>query len=78
MMSTLLLFLPLLLPMPGISIPSLAADASRGSISVGYLAAFVGALIGLGLLLAYDLTHLMGSRAVDYLFTDRGEGMRDP
>ena len=58
--------------------PSPAADAARGSRSVGYLAGLVGALIGLGLLLAYDLTHFMGSRAVDYLFTDKGGGMHDP
>ena len=58
--------------------PSPTADAVRGSRSVGYLAAFVGALIGLGLLLTYDLTHFMGSRAVDYVFTDEGEEMHDP
>ena len=57
--------------------PSLAADAARGK-AVGYLVAFVGALIGLGLLLTYDLAQFMGSRAADYLFTDVGEKMRDP
>jgi tetratricopeptide (TPR) repeat protein len=42
------------------------------------LVAFVGALAGLGLLIAYDLTHYFGSRAGDYLFNDVGEGPRDP
>jgi hypothetical protein len=45
---------------------------------VGYLGGLVGALIVLGLLAAYDVTHYLGSRSVDYLFDDVGEGMRDP
>jgi TolA-binding protein len=57
--------------------PVPAANNPQGR-AVGYLAAFVGALVGLGLLAAYDMTHFMGSRAVDYLFSDVGEGMRDP
>jgi len=38
----------------------------------------VGALIGLGLLIAYDVTHFIGSRATSYVFDDLGDGMRDP
>jgi TolA-binding protein len=45
---------------------------------ITYLAALVGALIGLGLLLAHDVTQYVGGVAVDVLFDDRGEGMRDP
>ncbi len=56
----------------------LAPNAAQGGRSVSYLAAFVGALVGLGVLMAYDLTQFIGSRAVDYLFDDLGEGMRDP
>ncbi|MGA2555890.1 MAG: hypothetical protein ABSG04_06400 [Verrucomicrobiota bacterium] len=56
----------------------LAPNAAQGGRSVSYLAAFVGALVGLGVLIAYDLTQFFGARAVDYLFDDRGEGMRDP
>ncbi len=32
----------------------------------------------MGLLIAYDVTQLLGSAAVDALLDDRGEGMRDP
>jgi TolA-binding protein len=56
----------------------LAPNAGEGGFSVKYLLAFVGALAGLGVLIAYDVTQLLGSQAVDYLFDDRGEGMRDP
>jgi len=56
----------------------LAPNAAQGGRSVGSLAAFVGALVGLGVLIAYDLTQYIGSRVVHYLFDDQGEGMRDP
>jgi TolA-binding protein len=68
-------------------LPAKAASPSAGSAiipeskqgkSVGYLVAFVGAIIGLGLLLAYDLTQLLGAKTVDLLFNDQGLGMRDP
>ena len=54
-----------------------APEARRGKMVVD-LAAFVLAAAGLGLLIAYDLTHFMGSRAVDLLFSDKGELVRDP
>jgi TolA-binding protein len=50
--------------------------SQRGT--VAYLAALVGVLIGLGVLIAHDVTQYMGGRAVDFLFTDRGEGAREP
>ena len=56
----------------------LAENAAQGSFSVKYLLALVGALAGLGVLIAYDVTQFLGSQVVDYLFDDRGEGMRDP
>ncbi len=43
-----------------------------------YLAAFVGSIIGLGLLVASDVTQFMGSQAIEFLFNDSGAGERDP
>jgi TolA-binding protein len=59
--------------------PATALDvsAARGTM-VTYLAAFVGAIIGLGLLIANDVTHFVGAQAVDFLFNDAGEGQRAP
>ena len=59
--------------------PAAVPDASlaRGSM-IGYLAALVGALIGLGLLIAHDVTQYAGSQAVDFLLNDVGEAFRDP
>ena len=53
-------------------------EGSRRSAMTAYLAAFVGAVIGLGLLIASDVTHFVGSQAVEFLFNDAGDGMRDP
>ena len=63
---------------PGASTPAPAVNVAQGGRPIKYLVAFVGALVGLGLLVAYDLTQLIGSRAGDYLFNDVGEGPRDP
>jgi tetratricopeptide (TPR) repeat protein len=52
-------------------------SAARGAM-ITYLAAFVGAMIGLGLLVASDVTHFVGTQAVDFLFNDAGVGQRDP
>jgi hypothetical protein len=46
----------------------LSPNAAQGGFSVKYLLAFLGALAGLGILIAYDATQLLGARAVDYLF----------
>ena len=54
-----------------------APDTRRGKMLI-HLAAFVLTAAGLGLLIAYDLTQLIGSRAVDLLFSDKGELMKDP
>ena len=53
------------------------AHAAQGTM-IAYLAALVGAIIGLGLLLTHDVTQYVGSAAVDALLDDKGEGMRDP
>jgi TolA-binding protein len=50
---------------------------ARGAM-ITYLAAFVGSMIGLGLLVAHDVTQFVGAQAVDFLFNDAGEGQRDP
>jgi TolA-binding protein len=63
---------------PPASAPSPVANVAQAGRTVHDLALFVGALVALGLLITYDLTHLIGSRAGDYLFTDAGEGTRDP
>jgi len=57
--------------------PATDVSAARGSM-ITYLAAFVGSMIGLGLLIAYDVTQIVGTQAVDFLFNDAGEGQRDP
>jgi TolA-binding protein len=59
---------------PAPSPPKGAASAAM----IGYLAAFVAVVIGLGLLMASDVTYYLGSKAVDYLFNDVGEALRDP
>jgi TolA-binding protein len=59
--------------------PAPEADASsKRSSMISYLIAFIGSIVGLGLLIAYDATQFAGSRAVDFLFNDAGEGQRDP
>jgi TolA-binding protein len=45
---------------------------------IGYLAGMILSLIGLGIMVAYDVTQVVGSAAVDALMDDRGEGVRDP
>jgi TolA-binding protein len=60
-----------------VAAPEPDAAAARGSM-ITYLAAFVGSMIGLGLLVAYDVTQFAGTQAVDFLFNDAGEGQRDP
>jgi len=53
-------------------------DSSRRSAMIAYLAALVAATIGLGLLIASDVTNFMGTQAIEFLFNDAGEGQRDP
>jgi TolA-binding protein len=56
-----------------------AADMSsaRGAM-IRYLAGFVVVVIGLGALVAVDVTQYFGGQAGDYLFFDVGDAMRDP
>jgi TolA-binding protein len=54
-----------------------SAHPNQGTM-IAYLAAFVGALIGLGLLIAHDVTQFFGNVAVDALLDVGGEGARDP
>jgi hypothetical protein len=64
---------------PATSKPAPARDESSSrSAMIGYLAALVVALIGLGLLITIDVTHFMGSQTIDFLFDDGKEGPRDP
>jgi TolA-binding protein len=52
-------------------------SAARGAM-IGYLAGFIAVVIGLGLLIAVDVTQLVGGHATDYLLLDVGDAMRDP
>ncbi|MGA2176410.1 MAG: tetratricopeptide repeat protein [Verrucomicrobiota bacterium] len=51
--------------------------AIRGTM-IRYLAALIGSLIGLGLLITHDVTHFVGSQAANYLFYDVADVVRDP
>jgi TolA-binding protein len=53
------------------------AQQDRGTM-IRYLAALVASLIGLGLLVALDTTHFIGSQATNYLFHDVADATRDP
>ncbi len=53
-------------------------EHSSGGSTMGYLFAFVLAVILLGVLIAYDVTQYVGNQAVEFLFNDEGEGQRDP
>jgi tetratricopeptide (TPR) repeat protein len=53
------------------------AGAMRAAM-MRYLAAFVGAAIGLGLLIASDITHYFGFQSADYVFGDIDEAPHDP
>ncbi len=43
-----------------------------------WFALFVVSLLGLGLMIASDVSHYMGNRALKVLYNDEGEGMKDP
>ncbi len=55
-----------------------ATPIPQSSTMVGYLGAFVGSMILLGLLIAHDASQFFGNRSVDFIFNDKGEGMRAP
>ena len=45
---------------------------------IGYLGAFVATMILLGLMAGNDVSHFFGSRAIEFVFNDEGEGQRNP
>jgi TolA-binding protein len=60
------------------SVPVAREPAHGRSTMIGYLGAFLGIAILLGLLLARDLSHFFGGRSVDFLFNDEGTGIKNP
>lgn len=55
------------------------ARVSKGySGVITYGAIFVGAIIGLGLLLGHEVANYFGNRALKVLYNDEGEGISDP
>jgi TolA-binding protein len=51
--------------------------AARGAM-IGYLAGFLAVIIGLGTLIAVDVTQYIAGKASEYLYIDVGDAMRDP
>jgi TolA-binding protein len=58
--------------------PTASATPSTSGSTVAYLGLFVLTVILLGCLVAYDVTQIVGSRAVDFLFDERSDGIREP
>ncbi|MEI7728208.1 MAG: hypothetical protein WCO56_01475 [Verrucomicrobiota bacterium] len=54
--------------------PALTEQAPMGT----YLASALGCLIALGLMVAKDVANFFGERAVDFVFADEGDGIRNP
>jgi TolA-binding protein len=54
-----------------------AEEKTSGHLGL-WTALFVISLIGLGLLIAGDVSHYFGNRALKVLYNDEGEGMKDP
>ena len=65
-------------PVPAKVAPAPDVAPKKHGSWIGYLGAFVVCLIGLGLLIAADVTAYMGARSVDFLFNDDGQAERDP
>jgi TolA-binding protein len=61
---------------PRKAIPTDSSSAKGAMIE--YLGGLILALIALGLLIASDVAHFVGSTATDYLYLDVGDAMRDP
>jgi TolA-binding protein len=53
-------------------------EHGRQGAMIGYLAALIGALAGLGIMIAHDVTQFLGNVAIDALLDVGGEGERDP
>jgi TolA-binding protein len=62
---------------PPATSPAAQAAPARGAM-IDYLAGFIAAVIGLGLLIAVDVAHFVGGQASNYLYFDVGDAMRDP
>ncbi|MBA4150214.1 MAG: hypothetical protein H0X66_19060 [Verrucomicrobia bacterium] len=56
---------------------AIMASAGRGKMW-GSLGAFLGVMVVLGLLAAYDVTQFLGNRTVDFLFNEDLKGVHDP
>jgi TolA-binding protein len=69
-------------PAPKHKAPKKPASAVNISLARGamiaYLAALIGSLIGLGLLVAHDVSQFAGGQAVEYFFGDAADALRDP
>jgi TolA-binding protein len=64
-------------PPASVAPKSPSRKGSQGAM-IGSLALLIGAIIGLGLLMAHDVSQYMGNKTVELLFNDEGEGQRDP
>ncbi|MGD0814636.1 MAG: hypothetical protein ABSA83_13600 [Verrucomicrobiota bacterium] len=53
-------------------------EHGRQGAMIGYLAALIGTLVGLGIMIAHDATQFLGNVAIDALLDVGGEGERDP
>jgi TolA-binding protein len=63
---------------PPVASPSKTAAPKGGSHLGLWTALFVGSLIGLGLLIASDVSHYLGNRALKVMYNDEGAGAHDP
>jgi TolA-binding protein len=63
--------------LPPAKLATADASSARGAM-IRDLGCFIAAIIGLGLLIAVDVTHYFGAQASSYLFSDIGGAMRDP
>jgi hypothetical protein len=55
------------------------AATSRGyARMLGFGVVFFASILGLGLLIGHDVSHMMGNRVLKGMYNDEGEGMADP
>ena len=57
--------------------PTPAKNSGRGRLGL-WMGLFVVSVIGLGLLIANDVSHYLGNRALKVIYNDDGEGATDP
>jgi TolA-binding protein len=65
-------------PPPAAPPPVSAPEPALRGAMVGYLAGLILVLIGLGIMIAIDVTQYVGGQASSFLFFDVGDAMRDP